>query len=62
MLLDDTVGISSLKLARSAYGHINLQRAYDFEYSETGNNRLHGTVVLLGHQVTMINVGVREGQ
>ena len=61
MLLDDTVAIASLKPARNEAGHITLQRAYDFEYSDTGNNRLTGGVVLRGHRVTMINVGAGDG-
>ena len=59
LFLDDTVGISSLKLARDGHGHIQLQRAYDFEYSDTGNNRLSGSVVMLGHRVALLNVGLR---
>lgn len=57
MLLDDTVAISNLKPARDHDGHVKLQRAYDFEYSDTGNNRLNGSVVLLGHRVLILNVG-----
>ena len=33
--------------------------AYNFEYSDTGNNRLQGSIVLLGHRVTLLNVGLR---
>ena len=40
MLLDDTVVIAGLKPARDEGGRLKLQRAYDFEYSDTGNNRL----------------------
>ena len=57
MLLDDTVAIASLKPVRDHDGRVKLQRAYDFEYSDTGNNRLTGSVVLLGHRVTTLNVG-----
>lgn len=59
MLLDDTVAIAGLKPARDEHGHLKLQRAYEFEYSDTGNNRLQGSVVLLGHQVVILNVGMR---
>ena len=38
LLLDDTVAISAMKLARDDDGRIRLQRAYAFEYSDTGNN------------------------
>ena len=57
LLLDATVAISSLKLARDDDGRLLLQRAYDFEFSDTGDNRLKGGVVLLGHRVVLLNVG-----
>jgi len=59
MLLDDTVAISGLKPARDEGGRLRLQRAYDFEYSDTGNNRLKGSVVMQGHRVVLFNVGLR---
>ena len=59
MLLDDTVAISNLKPARDDDGRLKLQRAYDFEYTDTGNNRLQGSVVLRGHRVILLNVGLR---
>jgi hypothetical protein len=59
LLLDATVSIASLRLARDDDGRLRLQRAYDFEYSDTGNNRLKGGIVLLGHRVIVLNVGLR---
>jgi len=59
MLLDYTVAIASLKIARDKDGRLKLQRAYDFEYSDNGDNRLKGSVVLLGHRVVILNVGLR---
>ena len=59
MLLDDTVAIANLKLKRDDDGQVRLQRAYEFEYSDTGNNRLTGSVVLLGQRVILLNVGLR---
>ena len=58
-LLDDTVAISSLRLARNDAGRLLLQRVYDFEYSDTGDNRRNGSVVMLGHRVVVLNVGLR---
>jgi hypothetical protein len=58
-LLDWTVAITSLKTARDDLGRLRLQRAYDFEYSDTGNNRIKGNLVLLGHRVIVFNVGLR---
>ena len=60
LLLDDTVAIAAIKFARNDEGHVRLQRTYDFEYSDTGDNRRYGSVVLLGTTVIVFNVGVRE--
>ena len=60
LLLDATVAIRTMKLARNEEGHVRLQRTYDFEYSDTGDNRRKGSVVLLGARVVVFNVGVRE--
>lgn len=60
LFLDDTVGIASLKLARNEAGRLQLQRAYDFEFSDTGNNRLRGGVVMLGTRMMLLNLGVRR--
>ena len=61
MLLDDTVAIAALRPARNDAGHVTLERAYDFEYSDTGNNRLTGGIVLRGHRVVMLNIGSGDG-
>ncbi len=59
LFLDDTVGIASLKPARNANGRLLLQRAYDFEFSDTGNNRVKGSVVMLGRRVMLLNLQSR---
>lgn len=56
-LLDDTVAIVSLKPARDDSGRLGLMRAYDFEFSDTGDNRLKGSVVLIGRRVLILNLG-----
>ena len=58
-LLDYTVAISGLKLARDETGRLTLQRTYDFEFSDTGNNRLKGSLVMRGHRLVVLNVGLR---
>lgn len=60
LFLDDTVGIAGLKPARDDEGRIALQRVYDFEYSDTGNNRIRGSIVMLGRRVILLNVGWRD--
>lgn len=59
LLLDDTVAIASLKPARDGEGQLKLKRVYEFEYSDTGNNRRKGSVVLLGHRILIVNIGLR---
>lgn len=59
LFLDDTVSIAALRPARDDEGQVTLQRAYQFEFSNNGDNRLRGSVVLHGHRVVLLNVGPR---
>lgn len=47
-LLDETVVFASLRLARDEDGRVRLKRTYSFEFSDTGDNRRHGAIVMLG--------------
>lgn len=47
-LLDETVSFTRLRLARDEEGRLRLRRTYEFEFSETGDNRRHGAIVMLG--------------
>ena len=49
--LDDTVSFTRLRFARDEEGQLKLARTYVFEFSDTGNNRRHGAIVMLGGQV-----------
>ena len=49
--LDETVAIARLRLSRDAEGRIRLSRTYAFEFSDTGNNRRHGAIVMLGGEL-----------
>jgi hypothetical protein len=51
IFLDETVACVSLRLARDADGRVALRRTYSFEFSDTGNNRRNGSVVMLGGEV-----------
>lgn len=55
-LLDDTVATRSLRFARDDDGRLCLQRAYEFEYSRTGNDRVRGSVMLRGREVVLLDV------
>jgi len=59
--LDDTVAIGRLWPARDADGQLRLRRVYDFEYSDTGDNRRTGSVVLLGRRLLAIHLGADPG-
>ncbi len=59
LFLDDTVGIAGIKPGRNADGRLLLQRAYDFEFSDTGDNRVKGSVVMLGRRVLLLNLQPR---
>jgi len=51
MFLDETVACVSLRFARNDEGRMALRRTYSFEFSDTGNNRRNGSVVMLGGEV-----------
>lgn len=63
-LLDETIALKRLRLARDDNQRVRIQRQYVFEYSDTGNNRLPGYVYLLGDRVIDVNLvipAVEEG-
>jgi len=51
MFLDETVACIALGFARNADGRMALRRTYGFEFSDTGNNRRSGSIVMLGGEV-----------
>ena len=54
--LDDTVSFARLRLARDEEGRLKIARTYTFEFSETGNNRRHGAIVMLGQELADIHL------
>jgi hypothetical protein len=50
-LLDFTVALEKLNFARDRLGRAALRRTYRFEFSDTGNNRREGRVVLVGNTI-----------
>ncbi len=50
-LLDDTVSFTRLRLARDDEGQLKIARTYSFEFSDTGNNRRRGAIVMLGGEL-----------
>jgi Protein of unknown function (DUF3301) len=49
--LDDTVSFARMRLARNEEGELRIARTYTFEFSDTGNNRRQGAIVMLGGEV-----------
>ena len=52
--LDDTVALVSFTFARNDFGRLKARRVYQFEFSDTGDNRLEGSVEMLGKRVGVL--------
>ena len=53
-LLDQTVQLTRLSMSRDDSDRWRLWREYRFEYSEDGERRSEGRLVLLGHRVVRV--------
>ncbi len=54
--LDDTVAGIALALVRNKSGRRVLRRTFRFEFSETGNTRLEGQLIVLGNRVESVTM------
>ena len=54
--LDDTVARIELAITRDQSGRRVLRRTYRFEFSETGNSRIEGRVIMLGDRIESITM------
>lgn len=54
--LDDTVSFARLRLGRDPDGQLKIARTYTFEFSDTGNNRRHGAIVMLGGELQDVHM------
>jgi hypothetical protein len=54
--LDDTVASTRLRLARNPADRRVFHRTYRFEFSETGNTRREGQLILLGDQLESVTL------
>ena len=59
--LDDTVAIRGIRPVRED-GSLRLRRVYGFEYSESGDTRRKGSVVLVGDRVLVLNLEFQRPQ
>lgn len=55
--LDGTVAFQRLAPARNAEGRFTLRRTYVFDYSDDGERRRQGFVVLGGREVELVGLG-----
>jgi hypothetical protein len=55
-LLDDTVALGGIRLQRDDGQRMRIGRDFNFEYSDTGDNRMPGRVYLLGDRVLDIQL------
>ena len=54
--LDGAVAAASLRLRRDQRGRLAVARIYQFEFTDTGNNRLKGTIIMLGDKLEMMHL------
>ena len=52
--LDDTVANIALALVRNQSGRRVLRRTYRFEFSDTGDSRLEGQLIVLGDRIESV--------
>ena len=55
-LLDATVALDKLRLVRNEDGQLGLRRSYRFEFSETGDNRRSGMILMQGSTVVTVRL------
>jgi hypothetical protein len=54
--LDETVAFARMRLGRDDEGQLRIMRTYTFEFSDTGNNRRHGAIVMLGGELQDVHL------
>lgn len=54
--LDEAMAAVSYRLRRDARGQLAIARTYRFEFSDTGDNRLHGTIIMLGKRLETLHL------
>lgn len=54
--LDDTVASIKVQLARDDNGRRTLRRTYRFEFTETGDTRREGEIIMLGTRIESVNM------
>lgn len=60
-LLDQTVRMVRLRLARDDRGRIRVRRFYVYDFSTDGANRWHGIAILLGQRLEYLHMEHPDG-
>lgn len=55
-LLDQTVALKSVRLARDSRGKYAIARTYNFDFSSNGEDRYQGSIVMLGRRSESIKL------
>lgn len=61
LLLDQSVVLVSMRLARQANGRVGIRRGYRFEFSREGDRRYTGHAWLIGAQLESVHLALPEG-
>lgn len=58
--LDDTVSLNRMGLYRDSRGHVGIRRTYQFEYSESGDNRRRAYIIMIGARLEVLQMRLSE--
>ena len=58
--LDWTVAVVKMRVNRADDGRLRIRRVYEFEFSDTGNNRLTGSITLVGTRLVALYLPTGE--
>lgn len=58
--LDWTVAVVKMRITRAGDGRLRIGRVYEFEFSDTGDNRLKGSITMLGTRLLSLHLQQRE--
>ena len=61
-LLDETVALHKVSIARDSHHKLKLLRRYNFEFSLEGHDRYEGSITFMGQGIDHIQLGHPEGQ
>lgn len=56
LFLDGAVATVSIRLKRDHRSRLVVARNYQFEFTDTGDNRLQGTIMMLGHALESMHL------